>query len=112
MSGETLLGPPWVSKGGVQGHTATSNLKKHNMPLESALFRPSSSFINHRHRRGGPERGWSRQCGAWETPCSGPKNEALIKPLTTTSQHLTPSTQLDYTQVNRQLIIYQRYVHG
>lgn len=36
-------------------------------------------FINHTMQRR-RERGQVRQCGAWETPYSGPKNEALINP--------------------------------
>lgn len=59
--------------------------------------RPAVSLIT--HCRGGPAWGRVRQYGAWETPCCSPKNEALIKLHTTTSQHLAPSTQLDYTQV-------------
>lgn len=57
------------------------------------------------------ERGQVRQFGAWETPYSSPKNEALINPPTMTPQHLTPSSQLDHTQVEVAThIIYQRRV--
>lgn len=70
------------------------------MPLETSLFTLSSTFINHRHCRGGPEWGQVRQCGAWETPCFSPKYEALIKLLGTTPQHLTPSTQMECTQAS------------
>lgn len=77
------------------------------MPLGTLLFRPSCSLINHTVQKRA-ELGQVRQYGAWETPCSTPKKEVLIKPPSTTSQHETISTQLDYAQVKEAAHIIHR----
>ena len=41
-----LLWSPRVSRGGAQGYIASGDLRKHNVPRENSLFRPSCGFIN------------------------------------------------------------------
>lgn len=94
MSGEPPVVPYGFQRWGA-GALPLAIFKKHNMPLETLLFRRSCSFINHTPQRR-TEWGQFRQYGARETPCSRPKNEVLIKLHTMTSQHIAPSTQLDY----------------
>lgn len=91
---------PGVSRGGAQAHIATGRLKKHNMPLETSLSSPSCGFINHTLQRR-TKWGQVRQYGAQETPHSSTKNEALIKPPATASQHLSLSPQLDHTHTGQ-----------
>lgn len=99
---ENFPGFPEVERGG--------NLRKHNVPLETSLFRPSCGFINHalQRRTTAGDRSDNTVPGKHLAPA--PKN-ALIKPPATTSQHLAPSAQLEDTQVKVATgVIYQRCV--